>query len=240
MMYRRFHLAAAAGIALLTCGCHSACFQTAEIRNGVDATIGITRVQGAEDAEVSDYSIFVRGEFGRSARPDRFGYGLGLTFISPFQSRGRSIMGGGEPESGSFPNEWAGVLPEFRLQMPLGLPVDMTLDARFMAVSPERIGILASRKILGGLTAYGSYFLNIDIGQLAVGGGEVRLTDTASLLAEYSIWLSDHGYPNDYVAGRRRRPYSIGLALSYHLPRMQEPYDSRPYAMATRGGEAPK
>jgi hypothetical protein len=231
MTGKRSCLGAILVIATLICGCHSACFQTAEIRNGVDATIGVTRVRGAEDADVSDYSIFVKGEFGRAARPDRFGYSLGLTFISPFESRGRSIMGGDEPASGSFPNEWAGVLPEFRLQVPRRLPVDLTLDARLMAVSPERIGILASRKVVGGLTAYGSYFLNVDIGQLAVGGSEVRLTDTVSLLAEYSIWLSNHDYPNDYGAGRRKKPYSFGLALSYHLPRKQDPYDSRPYAL---------
>ena len=140
-------------------------------------------------------------------------------------------MGGDEPESGSFPNEWAGVLPELRLQLPRRLPVDLTLDARLMAVSPERIGVQASRIVAGGLTAYGSYFLNVDIGQLAVGGGEFRLSDMVSLLAEYSVWLSNHDYPNDYKAGRRKRPYSIGLALSYHLPREQDPYDPRPYAL---------
>ncbi len=231
MTIKRSRLAAIPVIAVLICGCHSACFQTAEIRNGVDATIGVTRAQAAEDGEVSDYSIFVKGEFGRSARPDRFGYSLGLTFISPFESRGRSIIGGDEPESGSFPNEWAGVLPEFRLQMPRRLPVDLTLDVRLMAVSPERIGLLASRKVVGGLTAYGSYFLNVDIGHLAVGGSEVRLTDTVSLLAEYSIWLSNHDYPNDYEGGRQKRPYSFGLALSYHFPPKQDAYDSRPYAL---------
>ena len=230
MTIKRSRLAVIPVIAVLICGCHSACFQTAEIRNGVDATIGVTRVRGAEDADVSDYSIFVKGEVGRSARHDRFGYGLGLTFISPFESRGRSIMGGDKPESGSFPNEWAGVLTEFRLQMPRRLPVDLTLDVRLMAVSPERIGILASRKVVGGLTAYGSYFLNVDIGQMAVGGGEFRLTDTVSLMAEYSVWLSNHDYPNDYKVGRRERPYSMGLALSYHLPRKQDAYDSHPYA----------
>lgn len=230
-MYDRLcYVVAVFAIGVLICGCHSACFQTAEIRNGADASLGFTRVRGAENADVSDYSILVKGEVGWAAGPDRFGYSLGLTFISPFESRGRSIMGGDAPESGSFPNEWAGILPEFKLQVPRRLPVDLTLDVRLMGVSPERVGILASRKVLGGLTAYGSYFLNVDIGQLAVGGGEVRLTETVSLLAEYSVWLSDHDYPTDYLGGGRKRPYSLGLALSYHLPREQEPYDSRPYA----------
>jgi hypothetical protein len=237
MTIKRSYLAIVSAVGMLICGCHSACFQTAEIRNGVDTTIGLTRARGAEDAEVSDYSIFVKGEFGRAASPDRFGYSLGLTFISPFESRGRSIMGGDEPESGSFPNEWAGALPELRLQMPRRLPVDLTLDVRFMAVSPERIGILASRKVAGGLTAYGSYFLNVDIGRLAVGGSEVRLTDTVSLLVEYSIWLSNHDYPNDYGGGRRKRPYSFGLALTYHLPPKQDAYDSRPYALGESDAE---
>jgi hypothetical protein len=195
-------------------------------------------VQGADEADVSDYSILIKGEVGRAARPERFGYSVALSFISPFKTRTTSVMDGGEPESGDFPNERPGVLPEFKLQAPKRLPVDLALDARLMTVAPERIGILASRKVVSGLTAYGSYFLNVDIGQLAVGGVEMRLTPTASLLAEYSVWLSDHDYPGDYRGGRRRRPYSFGLAVSYHLPRAQEPYDSRPYALANRQGDA--
>jgi hypothetical protein len=230
MIQRRYLWLAFLSAAIQICGCHSACFQTAEIRNGVDAALGVTRVEGAEEADVSDYSVFVRGEVGRAARPERFGYSFGLTFISPFESQGRRIMDGGGKESGDFPNERPGVLPEFRLQAPRRLPVDLTLDLRLMTVAPERLGIIASRKVVGALTAYGSYFVNVDIGQLAVGGCEVRLTDTASLLAEYSMWLSDHDYPTDYRGGRRTRPYSLGLAISYHLPRKQEPYDSRPYA----------
>lgn len=218
-------------------GCHSACFQTAEIRNGVQATVGVTRVQGAEEADVSDYSVLVKGEVGWAARPDRFGYSIGLSFISPFKTKNRSIMDGGELESGDFPNERPGVLPEFKVQAPRRLPVDLTLDVRLMTAVPERIGILASRRIARGLAAYGGYFLIADIGQLAVGGAEVRLTGTTSLLAEYSTWLSDHNYPNDYRGGRRRRPYSFGIALSYHLPRRQEPYDSRPYALSAGKGE---
>jgi hypothetical protein len=232
MIRRGLHAAALLVTAVWMHGCHSACFQTAEIRSGVDATMGVTRIRGADDAEVSRYSIFVKGEYGRSAAADRFGYGLGLTFIAPFESRGRSIMGGDKPESGSFPNEWAGVLPEFRLQVPRRLPVDLALDVRLMAVSPERVGVLASRRVVSPLTAYVSYFLNVDIGQLAVAGCDIRLTGTLSLLAEYSLWLSDHDYPADYSGSRRRRPYSAGLALTYHIPRKQEPYDSRPYALA--------
>jgi hypothetical protein len=233
-MYRKRYRAIAVLVpGILICGCHSACFQTAEIRNGVDATLGVTRVQGAEDADVSDYSILVKGEVGWAARPERFGYSIGLSFISPFETTNRGIMEGGEPDFGDFPNERPGVLPEFKLQAPRRLPVDLTLDVRFMTVAPERIGMLASRKIVGGLTAYGGYFLNVDIGQFAVGGIEVRLTRTTSVLAEYSTWLSDHNYPHDYRGGRRRRPYSFGLAMSYHLPRNQEAYDARPYALAT-------
>jgi hypothetical protein len=224
---------------MFMCGCHSACFQTAEIRNGVEATVGVTRVQGAEESDVSDYSILVKGEIGWAARPERFGYSIGLTFISPFETANRSIVDGGEPETGGFPNERPGVLPEFKIQAPKRLPVDLTLDVRLMTVAPERIGLLASRRVVRGLTAYGSYFLNVDIGQMAVAGIEVRLNRTVSVLTEYSSWLSDQDYPNDYRGGRRDRPYSIGLALSYHLPRRKEPYDARPYAFYTRkrGGE---
>jgi hypothetical protein len=232
MFRKRWYLLAALVTSMLACGCHSACFQTARIRSGVDATVGVTRVQGAEDADVSDYSIFVKGELGWAARPERFGYSVGLTFVSPFKTKARSIRDGGEPESGDFPNERPGVLPEFRLQAPRRLPVDLTLDVRLMTVAPERIGLLASRRVMKGLTAYGSYFLNVDIGQLAVGGFEVRLTETVSALAEYSLWLSDHDYPTDYGGGRRKRPYSAGLALCYHLPRRHKPYDARPYALA--------
>jgi hypothetical protein len=216
--------------AVVLCGCHSACFQTARIRDGVDAGIGVTRVRGADDPDVSDYSILVRGEVGWAARRNRVGYSLGLTFISPFETRGRDIMGADEPDLGSFPNQWAGALPEFKLQAPRNLPVDVALDVRFNAIYPERIGILASREITGRLAAYGSYFLNVDLGQIAVAGGEVKLTDTVSLMAEYSLWLSEHDYPNDYRGGRRKEPYSFGLSVSYHLPRTGKPYNPRPYA----------
>jgi hypothetical protein len=217
------------------CGCHSACFQTAEIRNGPDATIGVTAVRAADDTGVSDYSIFIKGELGRSARRDRFGYSLGLTFISPFRSMGHDLIGGGEPETGSFPNEWAGVMPEFKLQMPRRLPVDVAVDARLNTIYPERIGALASRKIGDRLTGYACYFLVSDIGQLAIGGGELRLTETVSLMAEYSTWLSDHDYPGDYRGGRRKQPYAFGIALAYHPPRRPEPYDKRLYAKNHKG-----
>jgi hypothetical protein len=172
----------------------------------------------------------VKGEVGWAARRDRVGYSLGLTFISPFETRGSGIMGSDEPDFGSFPNQWAGAMPEFKLQLPRRLPVDVAFDVRFNAIYPERIGVLASRAIIGGMTAYGAYLVNADFGQLAVAGSEVRLTDTVSLMAEYSLWLSEHDYPNDYRGGGRKEPYSFGLALSYHLARTPEPYDPRPYA----------
>ena len=240
MDHKRCCAAAVLVSGIFICGCHSACFQTARIRNGVDATVGVTRVQGAEEADVSDYSIFVKGELGWAARPERFGYSIGLSFVSPFKTKARSIIDGSEPDVGDFPNERPGVLPEFKLQAPRRLPVDLTLDVRLMTVAPERIGILASRNVGGRLTAYGSYFLNVDIGQLAVGGVEVELNRTVSVLAEYSIWLSDHDYPYDYRGGRRVRPYSIGLAFSYHLPRKPKAYDSRPYALTTPKGDEPR
>jgi hypothetical protein len=216
--------------ALLLSGCHSACFQTASIRDGVDASLGLTRVKGAEDPDVSDYSIFVRGEVGWAARRNRVGYSLGLTFISPFETRSRDLTGSGEPDFGSFPNQWAGVMPEFRLQMPRRFPVDLCLDARFNAIYPERVGLLASREFLGRFAGYTCWFLNVDFGQICVFGCEARITQMVSLMGEYSQWLSEHDYPGDYMGGGRRKPYSFGVCLSYHLPRAKEPYDVRPYA----------
>jgi hypothetical protein len=218
--------------ALALCACNSACFQTARIRNGVDATLGVTRVRGADHPEVSDYSVFVRGEVGWAATPNRIGHSFGLTFISPFKTKERELIGRDEPESGSFPNQWAGVMPEFKLQVPRRLPLDVALDLRLNAIYPERVGVIASRDLAGPVTAYGCLFLNVDFGKIAVAGCEVKLADTASLMAEYSGWLSEHDYPNDYRGGGLKKPYSIGLALSYHLPRGTEPYDARPYAQA--------
>jgi hypothetical protein len=229
-----FEIAALAGV-LAFGGCHSACFQTAKIRNGVDATAGVTRVTGAENSKVSDYSIFIRGEVGWAARRNRVGYGLGLTFVSPFRTRDRDIVGD-ESDSGTFPNETVGALPEFKIQAPRNLPVDLSLDARLNAIYPERIGLLASRDLPGGVTPYGAYFFNVDFGQVAVAGAEIEVGETVSLLAEYSQWLSRHDYPTDYRGRVKERPYSIGIAVSYHLLRTPKPYDPRRYAGYPRHG----
>ena len=217
-------------IALFAGGCHSACFQTARIRNGVDAAMGVTRVRGADDPDVSEYSVLVKGEVGWAAHRNRVGYSLGLTFVSPVKTRNSGLIGGDEPDFGSFPNQWAGAMPEFKLQLPRRFPVDAALDLRFNAIYPERIGALVSRAFAERVTPYGAYFLNVDLGQIVVLGTDVGLTESVSLMAEYTQWLSEHDYPNDYRGGGRRRPYSFGLALSYHLPRSSKPYDSRLYA----------
>jgi hypothetical protein len=220
-------------IALFLGGCHSACFQTARIRSGVDAAIGVTHVRGADHPDVSEYSILVRGEVGWAAHRDRAGYSLGLTFISPvssFETESGDIIGIDEPDYGSFPNQWAGAMPEFKLQLPRRFPVDAALDLRFNAIYPERIGALVSRPVSDRVTPYAAYFLNSDLGQLGIVGADIGLTKSVSLMAEYTLWLSEHDYPDNYHGGGRRNPYSFGLGLSYHLPRASQPYDPRPYA----------
>jgi hypothetical protein len=220
--------------AIMLCGCHSACFQTAKITDGIDATLGVTAVHSADDADASDYSIFVRGSIGRGATRQRYGYSFALTLVSPFKSDSLVAGGADDSEDGTFPNGTAGIMPEFKFQFHRTLPVDIAVYGRLMGIYPERIGALVSRDLSKRVTIYGGYFLNARAGQLATGGGEVSLTQRISLLAEYSAWLSEHRYPESYEGPARKYPFSFGLALSYRLPRKAEPYDARPYAMQTR------
>jgi hypothetical protein len=214
-------------VMMLIAGCHSALFQTAKVRQGAHATVGVTRVEGAETEDVSDYSIFIKGEVGNEAHRHRFGYSAGLTIISPFKNKYRSLFRDTDIDTGTFPDEWAGVYPEFKLQAPRVLPVDVALGARFMAMAPERISLIVSRDLTHWLTLYGGCSYVATIEGIVSFGTEIQLHEDFSLLAEYSGWLSDHDYPNDFSGPVAVRPSSVGIAISYRLPRTPEPHDPR-------------
>ena len=208
-------------IAVVLAGCHSAMFQTAKIRNGMEASGGITRVHGAENEDVSDYSIYMRGELGHAASESRFGYSFALGFVSPFKNRYRYNHPSSELgfESGTLPNGSAGVFPEFKLQFPRKIPVDFALDLRLNGILPDRVAVITSSDLTGWLTPYASYSLTGTEGQLLCAVVELVLSGRVSLLVERTQWLSEHDYPDDYEGPARKYPYSIGLALSYHFPR---------------------
>ncbi len=217
---------------LLIAGCHSACFQTAKIRNGTNATFGITKIDAADNPDISDYSIFMKGEVGRQARRSRPGYSLGLTFAIPTKNRSRNTFTSRDPEVEMFPNEWAGVFPEFKLQMPRVLPVDAAVDFRMIGYLPERVALLLSYDIVDFLALYGSLSYNVAVAPQMALGTEVNLTKRFSVLLEYTSWLADHDYPDEYSGPAIKRPYSVGIALAYHWPRAPEPYDSRRFTSA--------
>ncbi|MFC1799724.1 hypothetical protein ACFL2Z_02290 [Candidatus Eisenbacteria bacterium] len=211
-------------------GCHSAMFQTARIRDGMEASAGVTRAHGGDSTDVSDYSIYMRGEMGYAASESKFGYSFALSFVSPFKNRGSYKYGSGELEwndSGSLPNEFASVLPELKLQFPRKIPVDFALDARFSGIYPERAAVIASADLASWLTPYASYALNYPEGQLLCLGSELILGDNVALLIEGTRWLSEHEYPDDYYAPVHKYPYSFGLTMSYRFPRKS---DSRKHA----------
>jgi hypothetical protein len=214
---------------LLLGGCHSACFQTAKIRDGTNATFGITKMAGAENPDISDYSIFVKGEVGREARRSRFGYSLALTFIAPARNRYRNTFTASDRDVEMFPNEWAGVFPELKLEVPRYLPVDFALDLRFIGYLPERAAMLVSWDAADFLTPYGSLSYNVAVAPELTLGTEVNVNRRLSVLLEYVTWLADHDYPDDFTGTVLKRPYSFGVALSYNWPRPQRPYDSRKY-----------
>jgi hypothetical protein len=226
-------IAALAVIAGIT-GCHSAMFQTAKIRDGMEASGGITRVYGADTEDVSDYSIYIRGELGHAASESGFGYSFALGFVSPFKNRYRYNHPSSELgfESGTLPNASAGVFPEFKLQLPRRLPLDFALDLRLNGILPDRVAVITSADLAGWLTPYASYALTGTEGQLLCAGAELVLTDRVSLLLERTQWLSEHDYPDDYDGPARKYPYSIGLALSYRFPRKSNArnYDPRELA----------
>jgi hypothetical protein len=208
-------------------GCHSAVFQTAKIREGASVTAGVTRTDAADVAGVSDYSVSIKGEIGREAHRYRFGYSLGLTFISPFKKRQRDFLGESDTDVGTYPNEWAGVYPEFKLQLPRRLPVDLALDARLMGYLPERISAIASYDFADYGALYGSFSYVATLEGLVCLGSEIRLTRALSILVESTAWLANHRYPDGYSGPGRARPITFGLALSYHLPRSAAPIDPR-------------
>jgi hypothetical protein len=215
---------------LLLAGCHSASFQSAKIRDGVNTVVGVTRLSRDVNPDISDYSVFIKGEIGWAARRRRFGYSLGLTAVAPFKNRYRDLFASQEIDLGTFPNEWAGVLPEFKLQFPRALPVDITLDLRFMTFMPERVSLLASRDFTAAFTLYGSYSYTTAIGDLLSVGSEINITRKVSILVESSIWMSEHEYPADFSGTPPRYPHTVGVGFSYHLPRTSKQHHTRDLA----------
>ncbi len=239
IIHSTYRIALALTIVTGLAGCHSAMFQTAKIRDGMEASGGVTRVYGAETEDVSDYSIYMRGEMGHAASGSDFGYSFALSFVSPFKNRYRYNNPDTELgyESGTLPNGSAGVLPEFKLQLPRKIPVDFALDVRLNGIIPERGAVIASADLASWLTPYASYALTGTEGQLLSVGAELILGDNVSLLIERTQWLSEHQYPDDYEGSIRKYPYSIGLAMSYRFPRKSDSrkHDPRDLAFHTLG-----
>ena len=105
------------------CGCHSACSQTAKIKQGPTAYVGVVKLEDIASPGFSDYSVFIKGEIGRSAAAERFGYSFGMTFVSPLKTEDRELFRtSGEIDADLFPNEHATVLPEVKVQVPRILP----------------------------------------------------------------------------------------------------------------------
>jgi len=208
-------------IAAALAGCHSAMFQTARISDGMRASGGITRVHAADTPDVSDYSIFMRGEMGHAASKSMFGYSFALSFVSPFKNKSSYQHPSGELglDSGTFPNESASVLPEFKLEFPRKIPVDFALDARLSGIYPDRAALIASADLASWLTPYASYALNYPEGQLLCLGAELKLSDNYSFLIEHTQWLSEHEYPRDYYGPTRKYPHALGLGMSIRFPR---------------------
>jgi hypothetical protein len=206
---------------LLTCllaGCHSACFQTAKIRQGTNTYLGVTKVQDNGTDEVSDYSVFVKGEIGHEATPEGFGYSFGLTFVSPLSKEQRKTPSSPDKDIESYPNEYVGILPEVKFQFRRVLPVDMAVGARLFAIYPNRATFYLSKDLGRSATVYANYSLDA-VGHLVHTGLEVNLTPKVSVFAEYSAWLSKHEYPSDCLGCVKAYPQSFGLCFSYHILR---------------------
>ena len=203
----------------LICGCHSDCFQTAKIKDGASIHFGTVMLDDAASPGYSDYSAFIKGEIGRSATPDRFGYSFAMTFVSPFQKDERDFIGkSSEPNIAMYPNEYAAALPEVKIQMPRVLPVDVALGGRLFAVFPDRATLFASRDIGDRLTAYSDYSLSTT-GQMLHAGFEANITSDLSVFVEYTSWLDDYDYPAAAPKGVPALPSAIGLCVSYKVPR---------------------
>ncbi len=220
-------------LALGQIGCNSAMFQTAEVIEGASATIGLTKVEDGEATEVSDYSVFFKGSVGRQASRAHPGYEIGLTFLAPLRNKRKQAMSPDEARVGTFPNQWAGVFPEFKMQLPKRLPIDFALDLRLMTYLPERIALIASKDLSEWLTLYGCYGYAASIGGVANTGSELRIHPRISIYLEYTRWLNTHHYPEGYNGSPLDHPFSMGVALRYLAPSKPKPIDPRA-AMAKR------
>jgi hypothetical protein len=204
------------------CGCHSACFQTAKIRQGGTAYVGSLKLEDSATPGFSDYSVFIKGEIGRSATAKQFGYSFAMTFVSPLKKDHRELFHtSGEIDADLFPNEYATVFPEAKIQAPRVLPVDMALGGRLSAVFPDRATVFVSRDVGQRITLYSAYSLDI-MGHLLHSGMEISLTDRLSAFLEYSTWLSEHDYPSDYSGSSPARPKSIGVCFCYAAARRDD------------------
>ncbi len=180
--------------------------------------MGITKVQDNGTDTVSEYSVFLKGEIGREATPERFGYSFGLTFVSPVTKEERKIPSGPYKGIKIYPNEYAAVLPEGKLQLRRVLPVDIAIGAQLFAIYPNRATFYLSKDLGHRVTVFGNYSFDI-VGHLVHTGLEINLTPKVSVFAEYSAWLSEHEYPDDHLVSVRAHPQSFGLCFSYHVSR---------------------
>jgi hypothetical protein len=197
------------------CGCHSACFQTAKISQGATAYVGAVNLEDSPSPGFSDYSIFIKGEIGRSATTERFGYSFGLTFVSPLKKEQRQLFRtSGEIDADLFPNEYATVLPEIKVQAPRILPLDLAVGARLSAVFPSRATFFVSRDVGRRFTIYSNYSRDV-MGHLLHSGFEINLTREVAAMLEYTTWLSEHEYPSEDGVGSPKHPKSIGLCFRY-------------------------
>ena len=213
----RARLLIPAVLILTFCGCHSACFQTAKIKQGATAYVGAVKLEDSASPGFSDYSVFIKGEIGRSATAERFGYSFGMTFVSPVKKQERGLFRSlGETDIDLFPNEYATVMPEVKVQAPRILPLDIALGGRLSAILPERVTVFASRDIGQRITLYSNYSRDI-MGHMLHAGMEINLTANISALLEYSSWLSKHNYPTDDQAGSPVHPKSIGVCFCYSV-----------------------
>ncbi len=204
-------------------GCNSAMFQKADIADGSQATLGVTRVEDGEQTDVSDYSVFLKGSIGRRASRSSIGYEIGLTFIAPLRNKNDQAISPDEARAGTFPNQWAGVFPEFKLQVPRRLPIDVALDLRLMTYLPERIAIIASKDISDKVSIYGSYAYATSMGGIATLGTEITLRRRFAFYLEHTRWLNRHHYPDSYKGSPLEHPYSFGIAFKYFWPAPPRP-----------------
>ncbi len=206
-------IAIALGLVLLISGCHSALFQTAKVHQGASATLGVTRVDTGTSRGASDYSVMVKAELGKEGSVSRFGYSFGITVISPIKTQ-TGQTSGTEFDLGSYPNQFGAFFPEFKLQFPHRLPLDLALDFRLAAYIPERACLIVSKDLGNLASIYTSVGYQAVIRGLWVTGFKVAFNQNIALILEESVWLSKHQYPSG-VKDLDPRPQSIGFALSF-------------------------